>query len=103
MDTLVDANHLKRDLTTVSPTRISTNKTLTFTTLAILFETKDLLFSEIKVWDIVVNPHMNSIGKKCVCACAKTPLTQFDGKGDHLMHTPIHTRFIPDAYPAVVM
>ena len=41
----------------------------------------------------------------CVClykyiwACAKTPLTYFDGKGDHLMRTPTHAQCTPDAYP----
>ena len=32
-------------------------------------------------------------------ACAQTPRTQLDRKGDHLMRTPMHTRFMPDAYP----
>ena len=31
--------------------------------------------------------------------CAKTRLTQFDGKGEHLMRTPMHTSCIQDAYP----
>ena len=36
-------------------------------------------------------------------AVRQNPLTQFDGKGDHLMRNPMHTRCIPqcipDAYP----
>ena len=32
-------------------------------------------------------------------ACAKTPLTQFDRKGDHLIRTPMHTQCMPDACP----
>ena len=31
--------------------------------------------------------------------CAKTPLPQFDRKGDPLMLTPMHARCIPDADP----
>ena len=34
-----------------------------------------------------------------IWACAKTPLTRFDRKGDHLMRIPIHTRCRPDADP----
>ena len=32
-------------------------------------------------------------------ARAKTPLTQFDRKGEHIMRTPMHARCIPDACP----
>ena len=34
-----------------------------------------------------------------ICAFTKIRLTQFDGKGDHLMRTPMHTSCIQDAYP----
>ena len=34
-----------------------------------------------------------------IWACAQTTLTQFDRKGDHFMLSPMHTRFIHDAYP----
>ena len=34
-----------------------------------------------------------------IWACAKTPLAQFDRKGDHLIRTPMHARFIPDSHP----
>ena len=38
-----------------------------------------------------------------IWAYAKTPLTSFDRKGDHLIRTQVHTRCIPDAYPDVVI
>ena len=34
-----------------------------------------------------------------IWVCAKTPLTQIDGRGEQLMRTPMHARFIPVAYP----
>ena len=34
-----------------------------------------------------------------IWARAKPPLAEFDRKGDHLICTPMRTRFIPDAYP----
>ena len=35
----------------------------------------------------------------CMSACAKIPLPHFDGKGDNLIRTLMHTRGVPDSYP----